>query len=241
MHNWYCVYNDQTYGPFGESQLREMFANSTLTPETYVWSSAPGEAGKGWQKAAETEIAYLFQTQARAITPPYPVPQTIPAIFVKSEKKPRKRSSNSGDFIAALSGIAWIIAFFIPRGFFNQSYYSLAMSGDQDALSVLVFGIIILALAFIFSALKAPSWLRIVYLIPTGLIILGILIIYVEPDFMEQEAMYELQSLERDVMDVGREIEFAIKAGQWRELSCLLLDTGSFIGTAIAGLVGIFQ
>jgi uncharacterized RDD family membrane protein YckC len=51
----------QIDGPFSEDKLREMIQKGTLTLETLVWNSAPGNAEKGWVKAAETEIWSLFQ------------------------------------------------------------------------------------------------------------------------------------------------------------------------------------
>jgi hypothetical protein len=229
MDEWYCAYNGQAYGPYGEDRLREMIANGTLTPETYVWNPSACEAGKDWLKAAETEVASLFQTRARAITPP-PIPRVIHEAVAVPEKKQPKRSRNAGDVIATIVGTVMIISFFIPVGFFGESEYSRAMAGDKEAFTVPVVGIIFIAAAFMLSAFKAPPWLRIVYLMPAILIVLGI--------FIEPELMREFRDF---IRSYGSQVEWAIKGKQWKELSYMALDMGSCIGTVIAGLAGIFQ
>jgi len=62
---WHLAENGQTKGPYGTTQIQQMIAEGSVTPESLVWSSGQD----GWKKAAEIpDIARHFSA------PPPPPP-----------------------------------------------------------------------------------------------------------------------------------------------------------------------
>jgi hypothetical protein len=60
MKSWYYADHGQLYGPFQDNDLRELIKGSLLTPDTLVWNDGPGNAERGWVRAAESELSALF-------------------------------------------------------------------------------------------------------------------------------------------------------------------------------------
>jgi hypothetical protein len=71
MSDWYYADEDQSYGPFSEDDIRKLFEDGVLMPETYVWSDEPGKSERGWVSAVDTELWRFFYE-----TPPAPAQRT---------------------------------------------------------------------------------------------------------------------------------------------------------------------
>jgi hypothetical protein len=130
--------------------------------------------------------------------------------------------------MAVLSGIAMIASFFVPTlDWRDESMFSLAMSGMADAKNLFVFpvmGAVLLIAALILGACNAYSWLRIIYLVPVGLMAVGAV---ESGEISSPEDLEHLRwMIERSIDDGGAAI--------W-------LMLGSFAGSAAGGLVGMLS
>jgi hypothetical protein len=60
ISQWYFLINGQSQGPFPEAKMREFVAIGVINADSFVWNDEPENAGKGWQRAANTELAALM-------------------------------------------------------------------------------------------------------------------------------------------------------------------------------------
>ena len=60
MRYWHCHVNGQTYGPYPEEQMVDMFEARRISEETLVYCSE--QADRGWVNLGETEIVYKLNT-----------------------------------------------------------------------------------------------------------------------------------------------------------------------------------
>ncbi|MDR3355321.1 MAG: RDD family protein, partial [Synergistaceae bacterium] len=77
MKEWYCGIDGRTEGPFSEEKLRELAARGVLTGDTLVWNGDPGNAERGWVRAAETEVAAIFGNAAGSVSQAPPAIQRM--------------------------------------------------------------------------------------------------------------------------------------------------------------------
>jgi hypothetical protein len=135
---------------------------------------------------------------------------------------------NLRDTMAALSGIAMIASFFVPTiGWFDESMFSLAMSGGADEKNFFVLpimGAVLLIAALILNACNAYSWLRIIYLVPAALMAAGL---------VESGEISSPEDLEHLRWMIERSID--------NDGAAIWLLLGSFAGSAAAGLVGMLS
>ncbi|MDR3322528.1 MAG: RDD family protein [Synergistaceae bacterium] len=90
MEEWHCALYGQIQGPFPEERLREMIKSGELGADTLVWSSAPGNADRGWVKAADTEIAALLTEPYTSRTPHEVIVPSVEASELAAEPDRRE-------------------------------------------------------------------------------------------------------------------------------------------------------
>jgi hypothetical protein len=114
-----------------------------------------------------------------------------------------------------------LVSFFIPTiGWFNESLFSHAMSGGTDEKILFVYpviGAMLLGVAHILHSRNARPWLRIIYIIPVGLMIIGAI------DSGESISSFELR--------------MSINQGG----AAILLLLGGLAGSVVAAFVGVLS
>ena len=75
MSEWYYANNSQSCGPFSEEDFKKLIKGGMVNHDTYVWNSEPGNAERGWERAADTELNTFFNRKS----PPPPPPTDVRA------------------------------------------------------------------------------------------------------------------------------------------------------------------
>ena len=103
---WFYMKDDKVNGPVPENELKEMFKNGTLKPETLVKSVLIN-----WTQAKNTELIRLQGTQPTGI--PY-----HDNIFLKiHEKEKTAVEENSASLVQSLVGFWTLLLNYIKRIF----------------------------------------------------------------------------------------------------------------------------
>jgi uncharacterized RDD family membrane protein YckC len=144
MKEWHVVLNGETQGPFTEDALREMAGKGTLTGDSFVWNGAPENVAKGWQKAADTEVAALLAQNAGVHS------GTRNALQYQETAVKRDAYASRMKRLAAAMIDSALLSF--PLVFLYQSFTSSIISSDSLSiirLMVLLAGAIIIEFAVV--------------------------------------------------------------------------------------------
>jgi ankyrin repeat protein len=68
MSEWYYAEDGRSLGPFPENELRKLFLERAITPDTLVWSAALGGPGAEWIRAADAAIFSISRQRSRSRT-----------------------------------------------------------------------------------------------------------------------------------------------------------------------------
>jgi hypothetical protein len=156
MKDWHCYINNQAYGPYTESLLRELIDRGQLTVDTFVYNDSPEEAPKGWQRAGDTEIARLLSNNPSNGPTFPPLQQT----FVDFSKK------QIAGLVGSIVLFAGVFCPIVSMPIIGSVNY-LGPQGKGDGIIILVFA----AISITVTLIKKYKWLWF-----TGLGSLGVML-----------------------------------------------------------------
>ena len=203
--------------------------------------------GKKTEGSLDVKSPKSSQTESPSPTPRFNPPSAGPGPSPRQDISspapiPSGGKTNPGDIIAAVSGLAMVISFFLPTiSFLNLSIHSIVTAGFAEELKYLyiypIMGAALLVAALILHSCRAYPWLRIIYLVPIGLVIIGLASVYAKISSEAPNMMNDLSNMGISRSTLSLMIDQALAQGG----AAIYMLLGGFVGSVIAAVVGIFS